>query len=135
MIGPLRASFATAGAASAAPGTQPTVVGVITGLHTFTLLPGEVVVVGETLRPDAPGYFANVPVVAVTTVKGVTTVTTGYTFLPLNRAKELTAFTVVPPVPRPLPSPGSRCDHHHSAGARPAAEPGHRRIRAEPAQP
>jgi len=98
-IASIGVSFATAGAASAAVPTQPTVFGVITGLHTFTLLPGEVVVVGETLHPNTPGYFANVPVVAVTAAKGVTTVTTGFTFLPLNRAKELTSFTVVPPVP------------------------------------
>jgi hypothetical protein len=101
MIGSIGVSFATAGAASAAPVTYPTVTGVITGPHTFTLEPGEVVVVGETLRPNAPAYFAYVPVVAVTTnVKtGVTTVTTGYTFLPLNRIGKVTMFTVVPPIP------------------------------------
>lgn len=93
-------SFATAGAASAVPVTYPTVTGIITGPHTFTLEPGEVVVLGETLRPNSPGYFANVPVVAVTTsLSGVTTVTTGYTFLPLNRKGELTNFTVIPPIP------------------------------------
>jgi hypothetical protein len=99
-IGAIGVSFATAGAAAAAPVTYPTVVGVITGPHTFTLEPGEVVVVGETLRPNTPAYFANVPVVAVTTSpKGVTTVTTGYTFLPLNRINKVTTFTVIPPVP------------------------------------
>jgi len=30
---------------------------------------------------------------------GVTTVTTGFTFLPLNRIGKTTTFTVVPPVP------------------------------------
>ena len=91
-------SFATAGAAAATPVTSPTVLGVITGPHTFTLTAGEVVVVGETLRPDTPGYFSHVPVVAVTTSStGVTTVTTGFTFLPLYRIGKLTAFTVVSP--------------------------------------
>jgi hypothetical protein len=97
MIGSIGVSFATAGAASATTVTYPTVYGVITGPHTFTLEPGEVVVVGETLRPDTPAYFASVPVVAVTTEWGVTTVTTGYTFLPLQQLNKLTAFTVVSP--------------------------------------
>jgi len=94
-------SIATAGAAAAVTPTQPTVVGVITGLHTFTypVASHQVVVVGETLHPNAPGYGVNVPVIAVTTAKGVTTVTTGFTFLPLNRIGDVTTFTVVPPVP------------------------------------
>jgi hypothetical protein len=72
------------------------VIGIITGPHTFTLEPGKVVVVGEKLHPNAPFYFANVPVTAVTTnSKGVTTVTTGFTFLPLNRINKMTSFTVV----------------------------------------
>jgi hypothetical protein len=100
MIGSVGVSFATAGAASAATPTTPAVSGVITSVHTFTLAPGEVVVVGETLHPDAPGYNVNVPVTAVWTAgNGVTTVTTGYTFLPLNRINKVTTFTVVPPVP------------------------------------
>ena len=91
-------SFATAGAAAATTVTSPTVLGVITSPHTFTLEAGEVVVVGETLRPDTPFYFANVPVVAVTTsTTGVTTVTTGFTFLPLNRKNVTTTFTVITP--------------------------------------
>jgi type IV secretory pathway VirB2 component (pilin) len=101
-IASLGVSFATAGAASAGTPTPtyPTVIGVITGPHTFTLAVGEVVVVGETLHPNAPAYTADVPVVAVTTGKnGVTTVTTGYTFLPLNRINQVTTFTVIPPVP------------------------------------
>jgi len=40
---------------------------------------------------------------------GVTTVTTGSTFLPLNRFGQVTTFTVV----LPLPWPG-RCDCCHS---------------------
>jgi hypothetical protein len=72
---------------------------VITSAHTFTLETGEVVVVGETLHPNAPAYNANVPVISVTMVKDVTTVTTGDTFLPLNRIGQVTTFTVVPPVP------------------------------------
>jgi hypothetical protein len=46
----------------------------------------------------APGYGADVPVTGVTTSKGVTTVTTGYTFLPLNRVNKMTTFTVKPPL-------------------------------------
>ena len=102
-IASIGVSFATAGAASAAVPTQPTVTGVITGVHTFTfaVASGQVVVVGEKLHPDAPGYGVNVPVTAVTTntKTGVTTVTTGFTFLPLNRIGKTTTFTVVPPVP------------------------------------
>src|SRR5580693_9122309 len=79
--------FATAEAASALTPTEPVVFGVITGLHTFTLDPGQTVLPGEVLRPDAPGYFSSVPVTGVFTWHGVTTVTTGATFLPLNRAK------------------------------------------------
>jgi hypothetical protein len=98
-IASIGGSFATAGAASAVTPTHPTVIGVIKSVHTFTLNPGEVVVVGETLHPNTPGYDANVPVTAVTTVKGVTTVTTGYTFLPLNWIGKVTTFTVIPPIP------------------------------------
>jgi hypothetical protein len=99
-IAAIGVSFATAGAAAATPVTSPTVLGVVTGPHTFTLTAGEVVVVGERLRPDTPLYFVNVPVLKVTTsAKGVTTVTTGSTFLPLYRIGKLTAFTVVPPIP------------------------------------
>jgi hypothetical protein len=100
MIGSVGVSFATAGAASAATPTTPTVSGVITSVHTFTLAPGEVVVVGETLHPNAAFYHVNVPVTAVTTAgNGVTTVTTGYTFLPLYLIGKTVTFTVVPPVP------------------------------------
>jgi Mg2+/citrate symporter len=99
-IASIGASFATAGAASAVTVTYPTVIGVITGPHTFTIFPGEVVVPGETLHPNAPFYNVNVPVLAVTTSsKGVTTVTTGFTFLPLYLVGKTTTFTVVPPVP------------------------------------
>jgi hypothetical protein len=98
-IGSVGIPLATAGPALAVTPTQPVVTGVITGPHTVALETGEVVVVGETLRPNAPSYNANVPVIAVTTVKGITTVTTGYTFLPLNRGGKVTTFTVVPPVP------------------------------------
>lgn len=93
----LGVSVAAAGAASATTPTEPVVFGVITGLHTFTLDPGETVLLGEILRPDTPGYFSSVPVTGIFTVHGVTTVTTGATFLPLNRAKVQTAFTVVLP--------------------------------------
>ena len=101
-IASIGVSFATAGAASAAVPTRPTVTGVITSVHTFAFprASGQVVVVGERLHPNAPFYFANVPVTAVATnSKGVTTVTTGFTFLPLNRIGKTTTFTVVPPVP------------------------------------
>jgi hypothetical protein len=100
-IGSVGVPLATAGPALAVvpPPTQPVVAGVITGPHTFVLETGEVVVVGETLHPNAPSYDASVPVTAVTTVKGVTTVTTGYTFLPLNRSGKVTTFRVIPPVP------------------------------------
>jgi hypothetical protein len=93
-------SFATAGAAAAAPLTNP-VVGFITGPHTFTfsVTSDQVVVPGEILHPNTPFYNANVPVLKVTTSKGVTTVTTGFTFLPLNRKGVPTTFTVVPPIP------------------------------------
>jgi len=95
-------SFATAGAAAAVTVTNP-VVGTITGPHTFTFpaTPAQVVVVGERLHPNASGYNTTVPVLGVTTnpKTGVTTVTTGNTFLPLNREGELTSFTVVPPIP------------------------------------
>jgi hypothetical protein len=98
-IGSIGVPLATAAPALAVTPTQPVVTGVITGPHTFTLEAGEVVVTGETLHPNAPAYTANVPVTAVTTVKGATTVTTGYTFLPVNRIGKVTTFTVVPPVP------------------------------------
>jgi hypothetical protein len=100
-IGSLGVAFATAGAASAATPTLPAVSGVITGPHTFTLAAGETVELGETLHPDARGYGANVPVtgISVNAKTGVTTVTTGYTFLPLNRVGKATTFTVVLPLP------------------------------------
>ena len=100
-IAAVGASFATAGTAAAVTVTNP-VVGVITGLHTFTFATasGQVVVVGETLHPNAPFYNVNVPVISVTTsANGVTTVTTGFTFLPLYLRGKVTTFTVVPPVP------------------------------------
>ncbi len=73
--------------------------GVITGLHTFTLNPADIVVIGELLRPETPLYGADVPVIGISTVRDVTTVTTGSTFLPLNRANVTTTFKVVPPPP------------------------------------
>jgi hypothetical protein len=91
--------IATAGAAAAQTPTPSAVTGVITGLHTFTLNPADIVVIGELLRPETPLYGADVPVIGISTVKGVTTVTTGSTFLPLNRAKVTTTFKVVPPPP------------------------------------
>jgi hypothetical protein len=90
---------AAAGTASAVTPTLPDVTGVITGLHTFTLNPADTVVIGELLRPDAPAYGSDVPVTCISTVKGVTTVTTGGTFLPLNRPNVTTTFTVVLPPP------------------------------------
>jgi hypothetical protein len=114
IIASLGIPFATAAAASASPAPPPTpgaVYGVITGLHTFTLDPGYVVVVGELLRPDTPGYFSDIPVVGVSTsstgVITVTTVTTGYTYLPLNRPNEQTKFFVIsiPTTPTPPPTP------------------------------
>jgi hypothetical protein len=100
-IGSLGAGFATAGAASAATPTLPAVAGVITGVHTFTLAAGETVELHETLHPNAPGYNVYVPVtgISVNAKTGVTTVTTGYTFLPLNRIGKATTFTVVLPLP------------------------------------
>jgi hypothetical protein len=89
--------IAAAGAASATTPTTGSVTGVITGLHTFTLNPADTVVLGELLRPETSSYGADVPVTAISTVKGVTTVTTGFTFLPLNRANVTTTFTVVLP--------------------------------------
>jgi hypothetical protein len=88
--------LATAGAAYAAP-TQ-FVDGVITGPHTFTWVSGPIFV-GEVLLPNAPFYSSKVPVtgISVNPVTHVTTVTTGFTFLPLNRMKETTVFTVIPP--------------------------------------
>jgi hypothetical protein len=100
-IGSLGVAFATAGPAWAATPTLPAVNGVITGAHTFTLAAGEKVELGETLHPDAPGYGVNVPVTRISWNKktGVTTVTTGRTFLPLNRIGQATTFTVVLPLP------------------------------------
>ncbi|HLK73151.1 MAG TPA: hypothetical protein VKU77_05830 [Streptosporangiaceae bacterium] len=100
-IGSLGLMFATAGAASAATPTLPAVQGVITGPHTFTLASGETVVLAEKLHPNAPGYNVNVPVtgISVNAKTGVTTVTTGWTFLPLNRIGQQTTFTVVLPLP------------------------------------
>jgi hypothetical protein len=96
MIGSIGVSFATAGAASAAAPTTPVVFGIIVGPHSFILKPGEVVVVGESLHPDAPAYNASVPVTGIRTNRsGATIVSTGRTFLPLNRIGEVTAFTVV----------------------------------------
>ncbi len=91
--------IATAGAAAAQTPTLPAVTGVITGLHTFTLNPADTVVIGELLRPETPFYGADVPVTGISTVKGVTTVTTGSTFLPLNRPNEITTFKVILPLP------------------------------------
>jgi hypothetical protein len=100
-IGSLSVAFATAGAAAATTPTLPAVNGVITGVHTFTLATGETVERGETLHPDAPGYGVNVPVtgISVNHRTHVTTVTTGFTFLPLNRIGKATTFTVVLPLP------------------------------------
>jgi len=100
-IGSLGVTFATAGAASAATPTLPAVQGVITGAHTFTLASGETVELGERLHPNAPSYNVYVPVTAISVnaKTGVTTVTTGFTFLPLNRIGQLTTFTVVLPLP------------------------------------
>ena len=98
-------SFATAGVAAAVPVTNP-VVGTITGPHTFTftVVSDQVVLVGERLHPNAPGYGTSVPVLAVVTntKTGITTVTTGNTFLPLNRIGVTTTFTVLPPLPAPV---------------------------------
>jgi hypothetical protein len=100
-IGSLGVMFATAGAASAATPTLPAVQGVITSPHTFTLASGETVELGERLHPNAPGYNVWVPVTAISVnaKTGVTTVTTGSTFLPLNRFGQVTTFTVVLPLP------------------------------------
>lgn len=100
-IGLLGVAFATAGAASAATPTLPAVTGVITGPHTFILTSGETVELGERLHPVAPFYGSYVPVtgISVNSKTGVTTVTTGFTFLPLNRKGITTTFTVVLPLP------------------------------------
>jgi hypothetical protein len=100
-VGSLGVSFATAGAALAGPpAPTPLVSGVITGPHTFTFATasGQVVVPGETLHPNTPAYTCDVPVISVTvsTKTGLTTVTTGFTFLPLNRAGKTTTFSLVP---------------------------------------
>jgi hypothetical protein len=111
-IGTLGGGFVTAGAAWAAlptpvngqitdtpppPPTPTSVNGVITGVHTFTLATGQTVELRETLHPNVPGYNVNVPVtgISVNHNTSVTTVTTGYTFLPLNRIGQATTFTVV----------------------------------------
>lgn len=102
-IASIGVSFATAGAAAAVTPTVPTVSGVIKSVHTFTYATSsrQVVKVGEKLHPNAPGYGVNVPVTAVTVNArtGLTTVTTGFTFLPLNRIGKAMTFTVVPPLP------------------------------------
>jgi hypothetical protein len=100
-IGSLGVAFATAGAASATTPTLPVVNGVITGVHTFTLASGETVELRETLHPNAPGYGVNVPVTGISVNHNthVTTVTTGFTFLPLNRIGKATTFAVVLPLP------------------------------------
>jgi hypothetical protein len=98
-VGSFGLLVATAGAAAASTPTLPDVTGVITGLHTFTLNPADTVVLGENLHPDTPFYGSYVPVIGISTVKGVTTVTTGGTFLPLNRPDVITTFTVVLPLP------------------------------------
>ena len=95
-IGSIGGMLATAGPALAVTPTRPAVTGVITGPHTFILAPGQVVVIGEKLHPDLPAYTTVVPVTAIATRKGVTTVTTGFTFLPLNRIGQAATFTVVP---------------------------------------
>jgi hypothetical protein len=97
-IGPAGVPLATAGPALAVV-LPPTWPAVITGPHTFVLKTGEVVVVGENLHPNALAYQASIlvtAVTAVTTVKGVTAVSTGGTFLPLSRSGKVTTFTVVP---------------------------------------
>ena len=101
MIGSLGMAFGTAGAAWATTPTLPAVNGVITGPHTFTLATGETVEIGETLHPEAAGYNVNVPVTAISTNwhTHVTTVTTGYTFLPLNLIGHTVTFKVVLPLP------------------------------------
>jgi hypothetical protein len=98
-VAPFCLLVATAGTAAAQTPTLPAVTGVITGLHTFTLNPADTVEIGELLRPETPFYGADVPVTGISTVKGVTTVTTGSTFLPLNRANEVTTFKVILPLP------------------------------------
>ena len=100
-IGSLGLAFGTAGAAWATTPTLPTVNGVSTGVHTFTLAAHETVEIGETLHPYAPGYNVNVPVTAISTNwhTHVTTVTTGYTFLPLNLIGHAVTFKVVLPLP------------------------------------
>ncbi len=95
-IGSIGVPLATAGPALAVTPTRPAVTGVITGPHTFTLAPGQVVVIGEKLHPDLPAYTTVVPVTAIAIKKGVTTVTTGFTFLPLDHIGRATTFTVVP---------------------------------------
>jgi hypothetical protein len=87
--------FATAGTALANP-PPATVIGTITGPHTFTLDSGTVVL-GELLQPQTRLYGSYVPVTGISTVHSVTTVTTGDTFLPLNRPDIETTFTVIAP--------------------------------------
>src|ERR1700683_4901775 len=100
-IGSLGLAFGTAGAAWATTPTLPTGNGAITGVHTFTLATGGTGEVRETAHPNAPGYNVNVPVTAISTNwhTHVTTVTTGYTFLPLNLIGHAVTFKVVLPLP------------------------------------
>jgi hypothetical protein len=100
-IGSLGLAFGTAGAAGATTPTAHQVYGVIKGVHTFTLAAHETVEIGETLHPEAAGYNVNVPVTAISTnwQTHVTTVTTGYTFLPLNLIGHDVTFKVVLPLP------------------------------------
>ncbi len=93
--GSIGVPLATAGPALAVTPTKPAVTGVITGPHTFVLAPGQVVVIGEKLHPGLPAYTPVLPVTAIAAKKGVTTVTTGFTFLPLDRIGTVTTFTVV----------------------------------------
>lgn len=80
----------TALAASAAAPTVPVFTAVITGPHAIQLTPGETVVAGERVQPQTPFYGASVPVTAV----AGRTVTTGSTFLPLNKIGQSVTFKV-----------------------------------------
>jgi hypothetical protein len=101
-IASLALPIATAGAAAAnplptPPPTTPIISGEVTGLHTFVMPPGEVVVYGEELLPLTFGYESSVPVIGIYTnpITGFTAVTTGYTFLPLNKIGKVISFYVV----------------------------------------
>jgi hypothetical protein len=102
-VASLALPIATAGAAAASPlpttPTEPVICGEITGVHTFILCPTQTVVYGEELLPISPGYESYVPVVGIYTnpVTDVTTVTTGYTFLPLSKLGKVINFYVVSP--------------------------------------